>query len=138
KDVRPAFRAAANMSRAERGNRMRHGNGKAMRFMARAPWMGRLALVVLVAGFPPLPAPSAAGARQAPRGASHPAARHRSPRRHEHLRARRRSAARVPQRPCDVYAKAGTPCAAAFSSTRALFAQYTGPLYEVTRASDGA
>ncbi len=42
------------------------------------------------------------------------------------------------QQPCDIYAAAGTPCVAAFSSTRALFASYDGPLYEVKRASDGA
>jgi non-reducing end alpha-L-arabinofuranosidase len=42
------------------------------------------------------------------------------------------------RRPCDIYARAGTPCVAAFSSTRALFANYDGPLYEVERASDGA
>lgn len=40
--------------------------------------------------------------------------------------------------PCDIYAKAGTPCVAAYSSTRALFARYDGPLYQVRRASDGA
>ncbi len=39
------------------------------------------------------------------------------------------------QRPCDIFA-ATTPCVAAYSSTRALFGNYTGPLYEVTRASD--
>lgn len=41
------------------------------------------------------------------------------------------------RRPCDIYVKAGTPCVAAFSSTRALFADYAGPLYEVKRTSDG-
>jgi non-reducing end alpha-L-arabinofuranosidase len=40
--------------------------------------------------------------------------------------------------PCDIYANAGTPCVAAHSTTRALFAGYNGPLYQVTRASDGA
>ncbi len=40
--------------------------------------------------------------------------------------------------PCDIYAAAGTPCVAAHSTTRALFASYDGPLYQVTRASDGA
>jgi hypothetical protein len=39
--------------------------------------------------------------------------------------------------PCDIYAAAGSPCVAAFSSTRALFASYDGPLYQVKRASDG-
>ncbi|WP_335984139.1 arabinofuranosidase catalytic domain-containing protein [Streptomyces sp. CA2R106] len=40
--------------------------------------------------------------------------------------------------PCDIYAAAGTPCVAAHSTTRALFASYNGPLYQVTRSSDGA
>jgi len=40
--------------------------------------------------------------------------------------------------PCDIYAAAGTPCVAAHSTTRALFSGYNGPLYRVTRASDGA
>ncbi|MBV2354076.1 ricin-type beta-trefoil lectin domain protein [Streptomyces sp. J2-1] len=40
--------------------------------------------------------------------------------------------------PCDIYGAAGTPCVAAHSSTRALFGAYDGPLYQVTRASDGA
>lgn len=39
------------------------------------------------------------------------------------------------QRPCDLYAPA-TPCVAAFSTTRSLYAAYAGPLYQVTRASD--
>jgi len=39
--------------------------------------------------------------------------------------------------PCDIYAAAGTPCVAAHSTTRALFAAYNGPLYSVQRASDG-
>ncbi|WP_309112729.1 arabinofuranosidase catalytic domain-containing protein [Saccharothrix sp.] len=38
--------------------------------------------------------------------------------------------------PCDIYAAGGTPCAAAHSTTRALFASYNGPLYQVQRASD--
>ena len=38
--------------------------------------------------------------------------------------------------PCDIYASAGTPCVAAHSTTRALFAAYNGPLYQVRRASD--
>jgi hypothetical protein len=42
------------------------------------------------------------------------------------------------QAPCDIYAKARTPCVAAFSSTRALFGAYDGPLYEVRRATDEA
>ncbi|TDQ00841.1 arabinofuranosidase catalytic domain-containing protein [Labedaea rhizosphaerae] len=40
--------------------------------------------------------------------------------------------------PCDIYGAAGTPCVAAHSTTRALFAGYNGPLYQVTRRSDGA
>jgi hypothetical protein len=42
------------------------------------------------------------------------------------------------QEPCDIYASAGTPCVAAHSTTRALFAAYNGPLYQVKRTSDGA
>ncbi len=42
------------------------------------------------------------------------------------------------QLPCDIYAAAGTPCVAAHSTTRALFAAYNGPLYQVKRTSDGA
>jgi hypothetical protein len=41
-----------------------------------------------------------------------------------------------PQGPCDVYAAAGTPCVAAHSTTRALYASYNGPLYQVMRLSD--
>jgi non-reducing end alpha-L-arabinofuranosidase len=40
--------------------------------------------------------------------------------------------------PCDIYAAGGTPCVAAHSTTRALFASYNGALYQVRRASDGA
>ena len=42
-----------------------------------------------------------------------------------------------PQGPCDIYAAAGDPCVAAHSTTRALYASYTGPLYQVLRQSDG-
>jgi hypothetical protein len=42
------------------------------------------------------------------------------------------------QGPCDIYAAGGTPCAAAYSTTRALYASYNGPLYQVMRVSDGA
>jgi len=42
-----------------------------------------------------------------------------------------------PQGPCDIYALAGTPCVAAHSTTRALYASYDGPLYQVRRLSDG-
>src|SRR5580692_8485007 len=37
---------------------------------------------------------------------------------------------------CDIYASGGTPCEAAYSTTRALFEAYNGPLYQVQRASD--
>ncbi|MBQ0044842.1 MAG: lamin tail domain-containing protein [Bacteroidales bacterium] len=41
-----------------------------------------------------------------------------------------------PEGPCDVYAQAGNPCVTAHSSTRALYASYSGPLYQVMRESD--
>src|SRR5471032_3278265 len=41
-----------------------------------------------------------------------------------------------PQGPCDIYAAANTPCVAAHSTTRALYAAYNGPLYRVLRQSD--
>jgi non-reducing end alpha-L-arabinofuranosidase len=41
------------------------------------------------------------------------------------------------QRPCDIYAAAQAPCVAAHSTTRALYASYEGPLYQVLRQSDG-
>ncbi len=44
---------------------------------------------------------------------------------------------RRPDGPCDIYAAAGTPCVAAHSTTRALYASYNGPLYQVMRQSDG-
>jgi len=34
-----------------------------------------------------------------------------------------------PSLPCDIYAAGGTPCIAAHSTTRALYASYNGPLY---------
>ena len=40
------------------------------------------------------------------------------------------------QGPCDIYAAGGTPCVAAHSTTRALFAAYNGALYQVERSSD--
>ena len=43
-----------------------------------------------------------------------------------------------PPGPCDIYAAAGNPCAAAHSTTRALYAGYNGPLYQVLRQSDGS
>ncbi len=38
--------------------------------------------------------------------------------------------------PCDIYASAGTPCVAAHSMVRALYASYDGSLYQVRRSSD--
>ena len=43
----------------------------------------------------------------------------------------------APPGPCDIYGAAGTPCVAAHSTTRALYASYNGPLYQVKRPSDG-
>ncbi|HEY0543721.1 MAG TPA: arabinofuranosidase catalytic domain-containing protein [Actinoallomurus sp.] len=40
--------------------------------------------------------------------------------------------------PCDIYGAAGTSCVAAHSTVRALFGAYSGPLYQLTRASDHA
>jgi hypothetical protein len=48
-----------------------------------------------------------------------------------------KAAAHRPQGPCDIYAAAGDPCVAAHSTTRALYASYNGPLYQVLRQSDG-
>ncbi len=42
-----------------------------------------------------------------------------------------------PEGPCDIFATDGYPCVAAHSSTRALYASYDGPLYQVMRQSDG-
>jgi non-reducing end alpha-L-arabinofuranosidase len=42
-----------------------------------------------------------------------------------------------PQGPCDIYDAASAPCVAAHSTTRALYATYNGPLYQVLRQSDG-
>src|SRR5476651_2170909 len=42
-----------------------------------------------------------------------------------------------PDGPCDIYAAGGAPCVAAHSTTRALYAAYNGPLYQVLRQSDG-
>ena len=38
--------------------------------------------------------------------------------------------------PCDLYAQGGTPCVAAHSVVRALYAAYDGPLYQVVRTTD--
>lgn len=40
--------------------------------------------------------------------------------------------------PCDIYAAGGTPCVAAHSTTRALYSNFNGALYQVTRGSDNA
>src|ERR1035438_954373 len=42
-----------------------------------------------------------------------------------------------PKGPCDIYTAGGDPCVAAHSTTRALYASYNGPLYQVLRQSDG-
>ncbi|MGB6486397.1 MAG: arabinofuranosidase catalytic domain-containing protein [Steroidobacteraceae bacterium] len=42
-----------------------------------------------------------------------------------------------PKGPCDIYAAGGDPCVAAYSTTRALYASYDGPLYRIRRQSDG-
>jgi non-reducing end alpha-L-arabinofuranosidase len=39
--------------------------------------------------------------------------------------------------PCDIYGAAGTSCVAAYSTVRALYSAYDGPLYQVRRVSDG-
>jgi hypothetical protein len=42
------------------------------------------------------------------------------------------------QSPCDVYAAGNTPCVAAHSTVRSLYAKYTGAVYQVKSASDHA
>eukprot|EP00729_Bicosta_minor_P008547 gene8547-29859_t len=39
----------------------------------------------------------------------------------------------VTEGPCDILDAAGNPCVAAHSTTRALYAKYEGPLYNVTK-----
>jgi hypothetical protein len=41
------------------------------------------------------------------------------------------------QGPCDILQTGGTPCVAAHSTVRALYASYDGPLYQLRRSSDG-
>ncbi len=41
-----------------------------------------------------------------------------------------------PEGPCDIYTASGYPCMTAHSTTRALYASYNGPLYQVMRQSD--
>lgn len=38
--------------------------------------------------------------------------------------------------PCDLFQSGGTSCAAAYSTVRALFTAYNGPLYQITRTLD--
>ncbi|KAJ5993104.1 alpha-L-arabinofuranosidase B domain protein [Penicillium sp. IBT 35674x] len=38
--------------------------------------------------------------------------------------------------PCDIYGSGNTPCVAGHSTTRALYDSYSGPLYQISRASD--
>jgi hypothetical protein len=40
--------------------------------------------------------------------------------------------------PCDIYAADGGPCVAAHSTVRALYATYSGPLYQVKKATDSS
>eukprot|EP00966_Prymnesium_polylepis_P099125 2295763-Prymnesium_polylepis.1 len=42
------------------------------------------------------------------------------------------------ERPCDIFEAGGTPCVAAHSTVRAMFAGYAGALYQVKRLPDGA
>ena len=43
-----------------------------------------------------------------------------------------------PEGPCDIFGASGTPCVAGHSLVRALYANYSGPLYRVLRDSDKA
>src|ERR1700722_6135288 len=52
------------------------------------------------------------------------------------LRATRAQA--IKEGPCDIYAAGTTPCVAAHSTVRSLYAKYAGALYQVKRASDNA
>ena len=45
--------------------------------------------------------------------------------------------ARCASHVCDIFSAGGTPCVAAFSLTRALFAAYDGPLYRVRNSATG-
>ena len=47
-------------------------------------------------------------------------------------------AAAAAEGPCDIFAKGGTPCVAAHSVVRAMYAAYNGPLYSVRRVTDKA
>ena len=48
------------------------------------------------------------------------------------------ASAASPTLPCDIYAAGGTPCEAAYSTTRALYTSYDGPLYQIQRSSDSS
>lgn len=52
------------------------------------------------------------------------------------MQARDNAAPARPAGPCDILASAAAPCVAAHSTTRALYAAYNGPLYQVLRQSD--
>ena len=47
-------------------------------------------------------------------------------------------AAPAPAGPCDIFAAGGTPCVAAHSTVRALYAAFSGALYRVQRSADNA
>jgi non-reducing end alpha-L-arabinofuranosidase len=96
---------------------------------------GRIALPLVALALALLPA--AAVADQIARDVSGARSHHAVHRHHRPRRRPRGSTGGTGRQPCDIYAAAGTPCVAAYSSTRALFAAYDGPLYEVKRA-DGA
>ena len=49
---------------------------------------------------------------------------------------RRAATPERPLGPCDIFAEDGVPCISAHSTTRALFKDYNGPLYQVMRLSD--
>ena len=40
--------------------------------------------------------------------------------------------------PCDIYGAKGTPCVAAHSTVREMYADYSGPLYQVKKLSDNS
>lgn len=47
------------------------------------------------------------------------------------------SRAQTTLKPCDIYGNSGTPCVAAHSMVRALYAEFNGPIYQLMRLSDG-
>jgi hypothetical protein len=116
---------------------MRHRERSTLRLDMRGRSMCAIALGVAVVSLWAL-APPPAIAHHPPRRAPRHQPRHPSAHRHRQRRSRQPRRARTAPGPCDIYAKAGTRCVAAFSSTRALFAGYDGPLYAVRRASDSA